>query len=148
MPRISFSMVTTNFYFLTYGRICRLFKKLNQVAYRSVEGATLFCELRGNRYVELVHWIHQILQGADSDFHRIIRHFDLDLGRVASELTVTLDKLPRGATAVSFPLPMSQNRLKPVGSMLRCSSMPSGSEPDTWWSACWSLRLQRFLACS
>ena len=81
--------------------IRRLFKKLNQVAYRSVEGATLFCELRGNRYVELVHWIHQILQGADSDFHRIIRHFDLDLGRVASELTVTLDKLPRGATAVS-----------------------------------------------
>jgi type VI secretion system protein VasG len=78
-----------------------LFKKLNPLAYQSVEGATRLCMMRGNPYVELVHWIDQISRGADSDFHRIIRHFDLDLARVSSELTATLDKLPRGATAVS-----------------------------------------------
>src|SRR5271165_4593012 len=78
-----------------------LFNKLNPLAYKSVEGATLFCKMRGNPYVELVHWIHQILQGTDNDFHRIIRHFDLEPGRVASELTAALDKLPRGATSIS-----------------------------------------------
>ena len=78
-----------------------LFSKLNPLAYKSVEGATLFCKMRGNPYVELVHWIHQILQSVDSDLHRIVRHFELDAARVASELTAALDKLPRGATAIS-----------------------------------------------
>jgi type VI secretion system protein VasG len=78
-----------------------LFSKLDPLAYKSVEGATLFCKMRGNPYVELVHWIHQILQGTDSDFHRIIRYFELNPSRVASELTEALDKLPRGATAIS-----------------------------------------------
>jgi type VI secretion system protein VasG len=78
-----------------------LFSKLNPLAYKSVEGATLFCKMRGNPYVELVHWIHQILQGVDSDLHRIVRHFELDAARVAAELTSALDRLPRGATAIS-----------------------------------------------
>jgi type VI secretion system protein VasG len=78
-----------------------LFSKLNPLAYKSVEGATLFCKMRGNPYVELVHWIHQILQGVDSDLHRIVRHFELDAARVATELTTALDRLPRGATAIS-----------------------------------------------
>jgi type VI secretion system protein VasG len=78
-----------------------LFSKLNPLAYKSVEGATLFCKMRGNPYVELVHWIHQILQGVDSDLHRIVRHFELDAARVAAELTAALDRLPRGATAIS-----------------------------------------------
>ena len=39
-----------------------LFGKLNPLAYRAIEGATVFCKLRGNPYVELVHWLHQILQ--------------------------------------------------------------------------------------
>ena len=78
-----------------------LFHKLTPLAYKSVEGATLFCKMRGNPYVELVHWIHQILQGDDNDFLRIIRHFDLDPARVASEITATLDRLPRGATSIS-----------------------------------------------
>ena len=55
-----------------------LFGKLNPVAYKAIEGATVFCKLRGNPYVELVHWLHQILQAQDSDMHRIIRHFELD----------------------------------------------------------------------
>ena len=43
-----------------------LFGKLNPIAYRSIEGATVFCKLRGNPYVELVHWLHQIVQAPDS----------------------------------------------------------------------------------
>jgi type VI secretion system protein VasG len=78
-----------------------LFGKLNPVLYKAIEGATVFCKLRGNPYVELVHWLHQLLQLNDSDLHRIIRHYELDASRLAADLTAALDRLPRGATAIS-----------------------------------------------
>ncbi len=78
-----------------------LFGKLNSLAYKAIEGATVFCKLRGNPYVELVHWIQQILQTPDSDLHRIVRHFELDQSRLAKDLTDALDRLPRGATSIS-----------------------------------------------
>ncbi len=55
-----------------------LFGKLNPLGYRAIESATVFCKLRGNPYVELVHWLHQILQAPDSDLHRILSHFEVD----------------------------------------------------------------------
>jgi type VI secretion system protein VasG len=78
-----------------------LFGKLNSVGYKSLEAATVFCKLRGNPYVELVHWLHQVLQMQDSDVHRIVRGFQLDPSRLARDLTAALDRLPRGATAIS-----------------------------------------------
>ncbi len=77
-----------------------LFGKLNPLAYRAIEGATVFCKLRGNPYVELAHWLHQILQGADSDLHRLVKHFGLDPSRLAADLVAALDQLPRGATTI------------------------------------------------
>jgi type VI secretion system protein VasG len=78
-----------------------LFGKLNPLLYKAIEGATVFCKLRGNPYVELVHWLHQILSTNDSDIHRIVRHFDIDASKLAADLTRALDRLPRGATAIS-----------------------------------------------
>jgi type VI secretion system protein VasG len=78
-----------------------LFGKLNPVAYKAVESATIFCKMRGNPYVELVHWLYQLFQLADSDLQRILRHFGLDASRLATDLTIALDKLPRGATSIS-----------------------------------------------
>lgn len=78
-----------------------LFGKLNSVGYKAIESATVFCKLRGNPYVELVHWLHQILQLQDSDLHRIIQHFSLNPSRVAKDFTEALDRLPRGATSIS-----------------------------------------------
>jgi type VI secretion system protein VasG len=78
-----------------------LFGKLNSLAYKAIEGATVFCKLRGNPYVELVHWINQILQTQDSDFHRIVRHFEVDPSRLAKDVTDALDRLPRGATSIT-----------------------------------------------
>src|SRR5688572_7184863 len=77
------------------------FGKLNSVAFKAIESATVFCKLRGNPYVELVHWISQILQSADSDLHRIVRHFEIDASRLAKDITEALDRLPRGATSIS-----------------------------------------------
>ncbi|WP_118136836.1 type VI secretion system ATPase TssH [Oceanicella sp. SM1341] len=78
-----------------------LFGKLDQLAFRTIESATVFCKMRGNPYVELAHWLHQILQEQDSDLHRIIRHYGLEPGRIAAEVVRALDALPRGATAIS-----------------------------------------------
>ena len=79
----------------------KLFGKLNRVCYKSIESATVFCKLRGNPYVELVHWMHQILQLQDSDLHRIVKAFGIDPARLVKDLTESLDRLPRGATSIS-----------------------------------------------
>ena len=78
-----------------------LFGKLNPIGYKSIEAATIFCKLRGNPYVETGHWFHQLLQQQDSDVLRIIKHFGLDPSRLAADLIASLDRLPRGATAIS-----------------------------------------------
>jgi len=79
----------------------KLFGKLNRVCYKGIEGATVFCKLRGNPYVELVHWLNQLLQLQDSDIHRIIKHFGLDGSRLAKDITEALERLPRGSTSIS-----------------------------------------------
>ncbi len=78
-----------------------LFGKLNALCYRAIESSTVFCKLRGNPYVEMVHWVHQILQLQDSDLHRIVRHYELDAAVLARDVTAALDRLPRGATSVT-----------------------------------------------
>lgn len=78
-----------------------LFGKLNPLAYKAIEGATVFCKLRGNPYVELQHWIYQILNNPDSDLHRIIQHYRLDAAQLSADLMASLDRLPRGASSVT-----------------------------------------------
>ncbi len=79
----------------------RLFGKLNSLCYKALDGSTVFCKLRGNPYVEVVHWIHQILQNQDSDLHRITRHFQLNPSKLVADFTAALDRLPRGSTSIS-----------------------------------------------
>ncbi|SAL53304.1 type VI secretion system ATPase TssH [Caballeronia telluris] len=78
-----------------------LFGKLDAFAYRAIESGTVFCKLRGNPYVELAHWLHQILLAQDCDLQRIVRHFELDHAVLARDLTAALDRLPRGSMSVS-----------------------------------------------
>ena len=82
------------------GRVA-LFGKLNSLGYKAIESATVFCKMRGNPYVELVHWLHQILQLQDSDLHRIVKAFEIDPARLVKDLTEALDRLPRGSTSIS-----------------------------------------------
>ncbi|MFQ5598820.1 MAG: AAA family ATPase, partial [Nitrospiria bacterium] len=78
-----------------------LFGKLNHLAYKAIESATVFCKMRGNPYVELAHWFNQILQLQDSDLHRIIKAFNINPSRLAKDVTEALDRLPRGSTSIS-----------------------------------------------
>src|SRR5512138_3234813 len=78
-----------------------LFGKLHPVPYKAIEGATLFCKLRGNAYVELAHWLHQLLQQSETDLHKILRQYEISAAVLARDLTQALDRLPRGATSIS-----------------------------------------------
>ncbi len=78
-----------------------LFGKLNSVCYKAIDSATVFCKMRGNPYIELVHWFNQILQLQNSDIHCIFKQFNMDPSRLAKDFTDTLDRLPRGSTSIS-----------------------------------------------
>ncbi|WP_312045847.1 type VI secretion system ATPase TssH [Erwinia sp.] len=78
-----------------------LFGKLDTLLFTSLESATAFCKLRGNPYVELVHWLHQLMQQQEGDLQQAIRYFSLDEEALTRDIVAALDRLPRGASAVS-----------------------------------------------
>ncbi|MDP9901037.1 type VI secretion system ATPase TssH [Variovorax ginsengisoli] len=78
-----------------------LFGKLNPIAYKAIESATVFCKMRGNPYVELVHWMVQLVQNNETDLDAILRHYQVDASTLAKDMTAALDRLPRGSTAIS-----------------------------------------------
>jgi len=78
-----------------------LFGKLNPMAYKAIESATVFCKMRGNPYVELVHWLVQLVQNNETDLDAILRHYQIDASAMAKDMTAALDRLPRGSTSIS-----------------------------------------------
>ncbi|MDR1063939.1 MAG: ATP-dependent Clp protease ATP-binding subunit [Azoarcus sp.] len=68
--------------------------------HKAIESATVFAKLRGNPYVELSHWLYQLIQLDDSDMHRILRHYSVDGGKLAADLLAALERLPNGALAI------------------------------------------------
>lgn len=78
-----------------------LYGKLNQIGYKALEGAATFCKLRGNPYVEFVHWLMQIVQAQDSDIHRIIKAFEINPSKLVTDIQAALDRLPRGSSSIS-----------------------------------------------
>ena len=78
-----------------------LFGRLDPTALKAIETATGFCKMRGNPYVELVHWIHILMQDPRNDLALIRATFKLDDTKLARDIVEALDELPRGATAIS-----------------------------------------------
>lgn len=78
-----------------------LFGRLNPTLFKAIESATVFCKLRGNPYVELVHWLHQLLQAPGGDIQRVLRHAGADLLVLESDFVRALSALPAGATSIS-----------------------------------------------
>ena len=77
-----------------------LFGKLNTTLYKTLENAYTFCRLRENSYVELVHWLHSLLQTEKTDIFCLINSFNLDEARVRKDVLTAVEKLPAGSTAV------------------------------------------------
>jgi len=88
---------------MTKGTPREKFAPLNTLCYEQLFEAYKLAKSRGNPYVEVAHWFHQILSLPDSDIHRIFSHFKVDLAVCNKDLTETLDGLSRGASAsISF----------------------------------------------
>jgi ATP-dependent Clp protease ATP-binding subunit ClpA len=76
----------------------------------------VFCKLRGNPYVELVHWLHQILQAQDSDLHRIDTTLrNRRVAKLAADLTAALDKLPEAPPRFRISRRRSKSRSSAAG---------------------------------
>lgn len=78
-----------------------LFGKLDLTLFRAIESATAFAKLRGNPYVELTHWLHQLWQLNGSDLHRICRHYQIEPQGFERDLASALTVLPSGASSLS-----------------------------------------------
>lgn len=78
-----------------------LFGKLDNTLFNTIESATTFCKLRGNPYVELVHWLNQLWHHDDNDFKHIVRYFEVDAQMLERGITQSLSRLPTGASSIS-----------------------------------------------
>ncbi len=76
-------------------------ENLNTICLQCLQTATMNCKKRGNPYVELVHWIYAFLKQSNSDFHRILEYYEIDLSQTDKDMLTALDRLPTGASSIS-----------------------------------------------
>jgi len=74
--------------------------KLNPVCLKAFSAAAQAAKARGNPYVELVHFIHELAHAERSDFDILLRAAEVDFGRLEADMTRARDALPHGASAV------------------------------------------------
>lgn len=86
---------------MTHFRRQVLFERLHPFCYEALQTATAFCKLRGNAYIELLHWLHQLLDRPDSDMLRQLKAQGVDFEILMRDISRGLDRLPQGATAIS-----------------------------------------------
>jgi type VI secretion system protein VasG len=70
--------------------------KLNNLCRRALEGAAGLCLSRSNYHVEIEHWLVKLLENAQSDLVRLLKHYEIDCSRVQTQLTRALDGLRTG----------------------------------------------------
>lgn len=78
-----------------------LFAKLNDSLYKSLESAFTYCRLRENSYVELVHWLHILVQKSDNDIDCITKYFEVNTDKLREDVLVAVESLPTGASSVA-----------------------------------------------
>ncbi|WP_034161127.1 type VI secretion system ATPase TssH [Sphingomonas sp. ERG5] len=89
-----------------------LFGRLDAATLKAIESATSFAKMRGNPYVELVHWVHLLLQDPQGDVAAIRTAFGIDDARLARDVIASLDILPRGASAIADFAPQVEEAIE------------------------------------
>ena len=74
----------------------QLAAKLNPLCRKALENALGLCISQTNEEVEIEHWLLKLLEPADSDLPRLLKHFDVNSGRLQRELTAAVEKMKRG----------------------------------------------------
>jgi type VI secretion system protein VasG len=78
-----------------------MFSKLDKAAWKALESATVLCKARGNPYVELAHWLNQIVLAGNTDFTAAAHYFALDETALTRDLVRAMGGLPNGASAIA-----------------------------------------------
>ena len=73
-----------------------LVSRLNDVCRRSLESAAGLTLSRTHYNVEIEHWLSALSERSDSDLAMILRHYEVDEGRLAADLNRALDKMKTG----------------------------------------------------
>ena len=70
--------------------------KLDDVCRQSLEAAAGLTLSRSHYNVEVEHWLLKLLEVPNSDIAAILRHYEVDTGRLSAALTRVLDRLKTG----------------------------------------------------
>jgi type VI secretion system protein VasG len=73
-----------------------LIGKVNDTTRSALEGAAGLCLSRTHYDVEVEHYLLKLLDATDADLAAILKYFEIDRSRLASELNRSLDKLKSG----------------------------------------------------
>ena len=76
-----------------------LLKRLNKFCARALESAAGLCVSRTNYEVTVEHLIAKLLDDPQSDLSLILRHFEIDPGRVAKSIARTIEEFRTGNAA-------------------------------------------------
>src|SRR5512132_611374 len=97
-----------------------LIGRMNDTCRNALEGAAGLCLSRTNYDVDVEHLLVKLGETPDTDFHRILRRFEIDESRLAKDLVRSLDRLKTGNTrtpALSPRLPKLIEEAWLVGSI-------------------------------
>lgn len=73
-----------------------LIGRLNDTCRTALEGAAGLCLSRTNYDVEIEHILAKLLEENDTDLHKICRHYEVNVDRLAKDVSVALDRLKTG----------------------------------------------------
>ena len=73
-----------------------LIGKLNETCRSALEGAAGMCLSRTNYEVEIEHLLLKLLEGSNTDLHKIFDRFGVDVSRLSKDLTRTIDTFKTG----------------------------------------------------
>ena len=74
--------------------------KLNPMCLRAFSAAAQAAKARGNPYVELAHFLLELVRAERSDVQLLLRASEVDEGRLMADLNRAVDALPHGAGSV------------------------------------------------
>lgn len=70
--------------------------RLNDTCRSALESAAGLCLSRTNYDVEIEHLLAKLLEGDDTDLHKICRHYEVNIDRLSKDVNSALDRLKTG----------------------------------------------------
>src|SRR5262245_27627130 len=97
-----------------------LIGRLDSTCRTALESAAGLCHSRQNYSVEIEHYLLKLAEPADTDFARILRHYEVDASRLTRDLAAAVSKLKTGNTGaitMSDRIPQWVERAWLIGSV-------------------------------